>query len=107
MVAVGGGDHGGVVVAEVLAEEEGRAVSEDDVVLGEAFLDAGGRRHDDDAAGAEPEGQNGAVFLGQTVKMSVDWDFQEMEVADDGKRRWAWWEVFVSFFGLDEELESY
>lgn len=30
-----------------------------------------------------------------------------MEVADDWKRRWAWWEVLVIVtFGLEEKLES-
>ena len=40
MVAVGGGDDGGVVVADVLARHETWAVGEDDVVFREALLDS-------------------------------------------------------------------
>ena len=62
MVAVGGGAHGGAVVVDVLAQYERRAVGEDDVVFGEAFLDCRRRGDDDEAARAELEGENGAVF---------------------------------------------
>lgn len=67
MVAVGGGGHGSVVVGDVLAHDEGRAVGEDDVVCCEAFFNRGWRGDDDNVAGAEPEGKNGAVLLGEEL----------------------------------------
>ena len=63
VVAVGGNGDGGVVVPYILAGEEVRAVGQDDVVLGEAFLHRERRRNDDDKTGAEPEGENRAIFL--------------------------------------------
>lgn len=42
MVAVRGSDHGCVIVAYVLAQDELGAVGENDVIFGEAFFYGGG-----------------------------------------------------------------
>lgn len=106
MVAVWGCDHGRVIVGKVFANKQLRAVGQDDVVFGEAFVHRRGRRHYDHAARTEPERENGTVFLGKAVESSVDWRFDEMEVADNWERRWARWEVFIGSFRRKEEFES-
>ncbi|KAJ4846883.1 hypothetical protein Tsubulata_011892 [Turnera subulata] len=65
MVAVVGGCHGGEVVVEVLAVEEGRAVGEDDIVLGEAFLRGGWGGNDHHEAGTKAKRHDWAVCLGE------------------------------------------
>lgn len=71
MVAIRGGPDCGVIVVEVLAHEETRAVCEDDIVFGEAFF--GGREGGDDkhSAGAELEEKDWTVIVGKTVQSSV------------------------------------
>lgn len=98
VVAVRGGGDGGVVVGEVLAAEEYRAVGQNDVVFREAFLDGGRGGHDHDEAGPEPEGEDGAEGLGEAAEGAVERWFEEVEVAYDWKRRWAWREVAVAIW---------
>lgn len=90
MVAVGSRSEAGVVVADVLAQEEPGAVGEDDVVPGEAFLSERPRRDDDEVTGTDAKGDDGAVGLGEDEEGTVDGLLEVVEVADDGERRWAW-----------------
>ncbi|GER36271.1 v-type ATP synthase beta chain [Striga asiatica] len=64
VVAVGGPDERGVVVAEVFAGEQAGTVGEDDIVSGEAVLGGGGGRDDENGAGAEVEEGDGAIAVG-------------------------------------------
>lgn len=93
MVAVRGGNNGGVVVADVLSACGPGAVGQDDVVFGEAFFNGRRGRNDYDELGPESDGEDGAEGLGEFVEGAVEWLFDEVEVADDRKRRWAWREV--------------
>lgn len=36
----------------------------------------------------------------------MDWEVKEVEVADDWECRWAWWEVKLRSFSLEEEFEG-
>lgn len=60
VVAVRGADHGQVVVADVLVDEDLRAVGKGRVGLREAFRHQLRRRHHHAAAEAELEGEDGA-----------------------------------------------
>ncbi|GER30936.1 mitochondrial inner membrane i-AAA proteasecomplex subunit MGR1 [Striga asiatica] len=64
VIAVGGADEGGVVVAEVLAGDETGTVGKDDVFFGEAFMDEVRGGDDDHEAVDEAEGEDGAHLLG-------------------------------------------
>lgn len=98
MGAVRGGDDGGVVVAEVLAGEEHGTVGQNNVVFREAFFHSGRRGYDYDEAGPKPEGEDGAEGLGEVAEGAVERLFEEVEVAYDWKRRWAWREVAVAIW---------
>ena len=52
-----------MVVAQVLTAQEVRTVSEDDVVLGEAFFDGAGRGDDNNWARPEAEGEYGTILF--------------------------------------------
>lgn len=89
VVAVGGPDEGGVVVAQVFAGQEAGTVGEDDVVLlCEAFLGGGRRGDDEDGAGSQSEEDDGAVAGGDGGQGSVEGFFEEVEVAEE----WQGWE---------------
>ena len=56
-----------MVVAKVLTCQEVRTVSEDDVVLGEAFFDGGGRGYDNNWARPEAEGEYGTILFRKSL----------------------------------------
>ena len=84
-----------MVVVEDLSGEGVRPVGEDDVVLGEAFFGGGGGGDQEELARAAAEEEDLAVLGGEGLKGPVDRFFEKMEVADDGERRWAWWQFVV------------
>lgn len=66
MVAVGSPGEAGIVVGHDSPHHEVRAVGEDDVVFGEAFIGGGGRRDDYGGTRTELEEENRAVSAGNT-----------------------------------------
>ena len=56
--------EGGVVVGQVLADGDARAVGEEPVVRGEALLDGLPAAEHEDSVPAEPERVDGAVLVG-------------------------------------------
>lgn len=93
MVAVRGEDQNGAVVPDLLADEAGGPIGKRDVVPSEAFFSSFHRRDDDDSAGAETEREDGTVCLGEVVECSMEGEFYEVEVAEDGDGRRTWREV--------------
>lgn len=87
MVAVGSPREAGVVVSHVLADEEARAVGEDDVVLGEAFLRDGRGGDDENGAGAEAEEYDWAIAGGDLGQASEEGFLQEVKMPDYGERK--------------------
>lgn len=81
MVAVWSSPECGVSIGEILAGNKLGAVGENNVVCREAFFNGGYGGDDDDKAGAESEGEDWTVFLGEIVECSVDWVFEEMKMA--------------------------
>lgn len=85
---VRGGRKAGIVIPQILPHEKPRPVREHDIVLGEAFLRRGRRRHEEDGARPEAEEKHPAVLLGDVIERLVEGLFsQQVEVADDRKRR--------------------
>lgn len=68
VVAVRGEGDVGVVIAEMLAGEEARAVGQDDVVFGEALANDRGRRNDNDKTRAKTQREDLAVALGNEME---------------------------------------
>ena len=100
MVAVRCGSDRGVVVGDVLGRQKVRPVCQNDVIVtSEAFFDKGQRRDHDDLARAVAEGEDVTVFFCEAAEETVYRRFHEVEVADDGKRSWSWWEIETLRFG--------
>lgn len=91
VVTIGGPGEAGVVVGHDSPRHQARAVGEDDVVFGEAFLGGRGGRDDDGGTGAESEEENGAVAVGNSGESLVERSLEEVEVADDGEGEERGW----------------
>lgn len=90
MGAVGRPQQHGVVVAQVVADEELGPVGEGDVVSCEALLGGAWGGDDDSKLAAEAEREDLAVALGQGVEGPVEGGLEKVEVAQYGDRWWAW-----------------
>ena len=84
---VAGRAHGGPVVGEDPARRKPRPVGERDVARAQALLGGLGRRHDCDAAGTEPELEDGAVASSEARQGAVEGLPEQVQVADDGESR--------------------
>lgn len=83
--AIGGGNEGVELVAEVLVEEERGPVGEGDVIDGEAFLGGGGGGDEENGARAKSEEEERAMAGRDGGEGLVEGLAEEVEVADDGK----------------------
>lgn len=90
-MAVGGPCHCGVVVGEVPAREETGAVGKAGIVLGEALIGCCEGGDVEDRTRAKAEGEDRAVAGGESCEGEVGWLVDEVEVAEDGNGRGAWW----------------
>lgn len=106
MVTVRGCCHSGLVIAKVLRRKEFRTVRQDNVVLGEAFLDQGWGRYDYYQAGTEAQGENVAVLLRKTLERTVEGFFNEMQMTQYWQRRWTGREALGWSLCLKIELEG-
>lgn len=81
------GAHGGPVVGEDPARRQTRPVGERHVERGQALLGGISRRHDDDAAGTEPELEDSAVASCEARQGAVEGPLEEVQVkvTDDRK----------------------
>lgn len=101
MGAIGGPGKGGVVLSKVFSGKQLWTVGKSDVVFGEAFRSCRRRGHNNDRAGAKLEVCDGAIFVGQFGKCSVEGFLEEVEMAYDGEgESRAWWESFAKFLQI-------
>lgn len=82
---------------QVLAIQKGRAISEVNVVLGEALFCQGWRGNENYRAGTKSKKDDRAIFSRDVFKSSMDGLFEKMKMADDWNGWRAWWEIFALF----------